>query len=89
MTLPHVCSPLGSMNDISIVDSSSTMGRILSIQFPPRIDYVINDKTSNLPYWLGDRIHPSWPILPKRIRDLSAEKDKLFLANQGAVQKDS
>lgn len=52
----------GSMNEINIVDASQTMGRILSGQFPPRIDYVINKKSRNLPYCLADGIYPSWPI---------------------------
>jgi hypothetical protein len=78
----------GSMNDLNIMNSSSTMQRILSGEFPPKVKYTINGKTRDLPYWLADGIYPAFAIFVKTIKGAVGAKLKHFSSCQEAVRKD-
>jgi Plant transposon protein len=85
----HICvGHTGSMNDLNVMNSSLTMQRILSGEFPPRISFTINGRTRYLPYWLGDGIHPAFAIFVKTIKSADDRKLKHFASCQEAVRKD-
>lgn len=83
----HFGSP-GSLNDINVLDTSDTLKKIYSGEFPPSIMYTINGKTRCNLYYLADGIYPNWALFVKTISEPRNDKDKNFSAAQEALRKD-
>lgn len=78
----------GSLNDINVLDHSTTIERILAGHFPPHIQYKVNGVERTLPYYLADGIYPAWAIFVKTIQEGSTNKEKEFATAQEAVRKE-
>ena len=78
----------GSLNDINVLDVSTTMGGILSGCFPPSFPYLVNGSTRTQPYYLADGIYPDWAIFCKTIGTPTNAKHKLYSLRQESVRKD-
>lgn len=46
----------GSLNDINILDHSTTMGAMLAGKFPPDVKFTVNGKDYYLPYYLRGEV---------------------------------
>jgi Plant transposon protein len=55
----------GSMNDINVLDNSSTVESIIAGDFPPKSNYRVNGNTYTMPYYLADGIHLTLAIFKK------------------------
>lgn len=57
----------GSLNDLNILDKSTTIGSILEGAFPPRMKYTTNGAERYLMYLLADGIYPQYAIFLRTI----------------------
>lgn len=79
----------GSLNDLNVLDKSTTMGSILTGDFPPHMSYSVNGNSRSLLYLLADGIYPNFPIFVKSISNGgNSIMDKGFSKAQEAVRKD-
>lgn len=78
----------GSLNDLNILDMSSTMERIFRGEFPPRFTFIVNNVVFKTPYFLADGIYPAWALFIKTIRNAKTPKEKRYASAQEAVRKD-
>lgn len=78
----------GSLNDINVLDHSTTMGSMLAGNFPPNVRFEVNGKEYIMPYFLADGIYPNWRIFVKTVTDGDTQAERLFAAGQEAVRKD-
>jgi hypothetical protein len=54
----------------------------------PKVEYSINGRQYNLPYYLVDGIYPEWPVFVKSIREPQIDKHKLFAQKQEGERKE-
>ncbi|CDF38544.1 unnamed protein product [Chondrus crispus] len=78
----------GSLNDLNVLNMSSTMASVLEGKHPPRFSFVVDGTTYNTPYYFADGIYPSWAMFIKTLRKSSSPEAKRFSAAQEAVRKD-
>lgn len=78
----------GSLNDINVLDHSTTVGAILAGKFPPDVKFVVNFVEYSLPYYLADRIYPNWRLFVKTITEGETPEERLFASAQEAIRKD-
>lgn len=81
------CS-LGSRNDINVLKTFSTVGRILAGAFILSLSYVVNSVERTLPHYLADGIYPNWASFVKNIKEGTRKKERKFVAAQEVVRKD-
>lgn len=72
----------GSLNDLNVLDKSTTMGSILKGEFPPRMNYRVNGSTRSLLYLLTDGIYPNYPIFVGQFK-----KGEVLLDHAGSSSK--
>jgi Plant transposon protein len=77
----------GSLNDLSILDMSSTIERIFRSDFPPSITFLVNNVAFNTAYFLANGIYPAWALFIKTNRNAMSPKGKRFASAQEAVRK--
>lgn len=78
----------GAMNDLNILEISSTFPWVLSGLFPPASSTcTIASNEVILNYYITDGIYPPWQIFSKALPDVANQKTKLFNKNVEAVQK--
>lgn len=78
----------GSLNDINILYSSTTINGIMRGDFPPKFKYNVKGRERVMPYYLADGIYPDWPIFQKTIKDVETRKERTFSGAQEALRKD-
>jgi hypothetical protein len=54
----------------------------------PKVEYPINGRQYNLPYYLADGIYPEWPVFVKSIHEPQTDKHKLFSQKQQGARKE-
>jgi hypothetical protein len=57
----------GSLNDLNILDMSSTMERVFRGEFPPSFTFLVNNVAFKTAYFLADGIYPAWALFIKTI----------------------
>jgi Plant transposon protein len=78
----------GSLNDLNILDMSSTMERVFRGEFPPSFTFLVNNVAFKTAYFLADGIYPAWALSIKTIRNAMSPKEKRYASAQEAVRKD-
>jgi hypothetical protein len=83
----------GSLNDLNILDKSSTLGSILlSGTFNVSVEpYTLNGTTRDWMYFLvllADGIYPDWSIFVKTIRHAVTTMEEVFKTSQESTRKD-
>lgn len=78
----------GSLNDINVMDHSTTIGAILFGKLPPAVNFKVNGVDYYLPYYLIDRIYPKWRLFVKTIKEGETAEERLFTSAQEAIRKD-
>jgi Plant transposon protein len=79
----------GSLNDLNILDKSSTVGSILSETFNVSVEpYTLNVFTRDWMYFLADVIYPDWSIFVKTIRRAVTTMEEVFKTSQESTRKD-
>jgi hypothetical protein len=77
----------GSNNDINVLNQSHLFIDQLRGE-APKVEYSINGRQYNLPYYLADGIYPQWPVFVKSIREPQIDKHKLFAQKQEGARKE-
>jgi len=77
----------GSNNDINVLSQSDLFVKYLRGE-DPKVQYSINGREYDLPYYLGDGIYPEWHVFVKSIRKPQIDKHKLFAEKQEGERKD-
>jgi Plant transposon protein len=77
----------GSVNDLNILDMSSTMERIFCGEFPPSFTFLVNNVAFKTAYFLADGINPARALFIKTIRKAMSPKDKRDASAQEAIRK--
>jgi hypothetical protein len=78
----------GSLNDLNILDMSSTMERVFRGEFPPSFTFLANNVAFKTVYFLADGIYPAWALFIKTIRNAMSPKEKRYASAQETVRKD-
>lgn len=76
------------MNDVNILDKSTTIQKIIAGDFPPSVKYEVNNVEYELPYYCVDGIYPSWALFLHTIPHPVEQKEVFFSKQQEAVRKD-
>jgi Plant transposon protein len=76
----------GSLNDLNILDMSSTMERVFCGEFPPSFTFLVNNVAFKTAYLLADGIYPAWALFIKTIRNAMSPKEKRYASAQEAVR---
>ena len=76
----------GSLNDLNVLDHSKTIWEIVAGCFPPEVKLKMNGKEYCLPYYLVDRIYPSWRLFIKTITEADSDEEALLAKLQEAVR---
>ena len=85
----HFFGEPGSLNDINILDRSSTVGAIFGQTFNSRVaPYIINGTSRDYMYFLVDGIYPSWSIFAKTNPNPVTEDEKYYKRRHEHVRKD-
>jgi hypothetical protein len=77
----------GSNNDINVLNQSHLFIEQLRGE-APKVEYSINGRQYNLPYYLADGIYPEWPVFVKSIHEPQTDKHKLFSQKQQGARKE-
>jgi hypothetical protein len=77
----------GSNNDINVLNQSHLF--IEQLREAPKVEYSINGRQYNLPYYLAYGIYPKWPIFVRSIHEPQTDKHKLFSQKQRGQKKKS
>lgn len=72
----------GTLNDINVLEKSTTIQKIIAGSFPPSFPYTLNGRIRRLLYYIGDGIYPNWALFAKTISEPGSEKEKTYAANQ-------
>jgi Plant transposon protein len=78
----------GSLNDLNILDMSSTMEQVFRGEFPQSFTFLVNNVAFKTAYFLADGINPAWALFIKTIRNPMSPKEKRYASAQEAVRKD-
>jgi Plant transposon protein len=78
----------GSLNDLNVLDMSSTMERIFRFEFSPRFTFIVNSVVFKTPYFLAGGIYPAWALFIKTKRNATTTKERRYASAQEAVRKD-
>lgn len=78
----------GSLNDLNVLDHSTTVSSFLAGNFSPYVKLNVNGVEYCFPYNLVDRIYPNWRLFVKAITDRATSEDRLFASAQEAICKD-
>jgi Plant transposon protein len=78
----------GSLNDLNILDISSTMERVFCGEFPPSFTFLVNNVAFKTAYFLADGIYHAWALFIKTIRNALSPKEKRSASAQEGVRKD-
>jgi Plant transposon protein len=77
----------GNLNDLNILDTSSTMERVFRGEFPPRFTFLANNVAFKTAYFLANGIYPAWALFIKMIRNAMSPKVKRYASAQDSVRK--
>jgi hypothetical protein len=78
----------GSLNDLNVLNMSTTMASVLQGKHPPRFKFVVDGKDYTTPYYLADGIYPSWAMFIKSLKNSTSPEILNFSSAQEAVRKD-
>lgn len=59
---PYFFDNVGRLNDINVMDQSTTMSLIFTGKVSPDVHLIVNGNESFLPYFLSKHIKPNWRI---------------------------
>ncbi|WZZ90258.1 uncharacterized protein LOC106366649 isoform X1 [Brassica napus] len=79
--------PLGTLNDINVLDRSPVFDDIINGQ-APQVTYSVNRREYQLAYYLTDGIYPKWATFIQSIQIPQDPKAVLFAQRQEAARKD-
>jgi hypothetical protein len=76
----------GSMNDINVLQRSPLMDAIENgtMHF---VEFELNGKIYNLPYWLADGIYPNYPVFAKSMKDPIGAAKQFYSEMQESLRK--
>jgi Plant transposon protein len=77
----------GSLNDLNVLNMSTTMASILEGKHPPRFTFVVDGNEYTTPYYLADGIYPSWAIFIKSLKNSTSPEVVRFSSAQEAMRK--
>lgn len=77
----------GSCNDINVINQSDIFDSVLRGESPP-VEYTVNRRQYQLPYYLGDGIYPKLATIVKTIPLPRSAKENLFARTHESVRKD-
>ena len=77
----------GSNNDLNVLDRSDLFEGFINGR-SSSVEYSVNGRIYNTPYYLADGIYPNWAGFVKTISNPVDNKQKLFAKVQEAVRKD-
>lgn len=77
----------GSNNDINVLNQSDLFVDQLRGE-DPQVQYFVNGRQYNKPYYLADGIYPDWAVFVKSIRAPQSAEHKLFAEQQEGARKD-
>lgn len=84
----HFFGSAGSLNDINIIDHSTTLDAISPGNFPPDVKFVANCVEYCMLYYLADCVYPNWRLFLRTITEKVTPEEKLFAIAQEAIRKD-
>uniref|UniRef100_A0A0D3EED8 Myb-like domain-containing protein n=2 Tax=Brassica oleracea var. oleracea TaxID=109376 RepID=A0A0D3EED8_BRAOL len=79
--------PLGTLNDINVLDRSPVFDDIIK-GLAPQVTFSVNGREYHLAYYLTDGIYPKWATFIQSIPIPQGPKAVLFAQHQEAVRKD-
>ena len=82
----HFGSP-GSLNDINICQRSTLLHDIINGQ-SHKVEFTVNGRIYNMPYFLVDGIYPQWYVFLKAVPDPVSNAETLFTTMHEAIRKD-
>lgn len=77
----------GSLNDINVLQRSPLLNQFTA-GTAHHIEFILNEKTYTLPYWLADGIYPTWPVFAKTISDPQGAAQQYYAKMQESLRKD-
>ena len=77
----------GSLNDINICQRSTLLHDIINGQ-SHKVEFTVNGRIYNMPYFLVDGIYPQWYVFLKAVPDPVSNAETLFTTMHEAIRKD-